>query len=59
MKTLVILFALSGCAHVTPENRAKAYALYAEDFRIKCKAYRFDRGAVLVEDVSAMTELCQ
>jgi hypothetical protein len=59
MKKIVLILALNGCASITPENRAKGYALEAADFRFKCKAYRFDRSAGLVGDVPTMTEACK
>lgn len=59
MKTLLITIFLSGCASVTPQDRAAAYEFYAKDFAIKCKAYEFDLSANLVTEVPSMTKACQ
>lgn len=49
----------SALARVTPADRAQGYASEAKAVGALCKAYRFDRAAVLVEEVPAMVELCK
>ena len=53
---------LSGCAllgKVTPADRAAAYAREAQAAALECKAYKFDRGLGLTDEVPAMAALCK
>jgi len=59
MKKLLVILCLSGCAAVTPEDRAQLYTAYAKDIRFKCAAYHFDLSANLVKEVPQMTEVCR
>jgi hypothetical protein len=59
MKKLLLVFILSGCAAVTPDDRAQAYMAFARDVRFKCSAYHFDLSANLVKEIPEMTEVCK
>lgn len=59
MNKLILVLLLSGCAAVTPEDRAQMYEVYARDVRFKCAAYHFDLSANLVKEIPAMTEVCR
>lgn len=59
MKKLLFCLFLMGCSAITPDDRAKAYSLYAKDFNVKCRAYRFDRSVGLTPEVPEMKEACK
>lgn len=58
MKKLFLILCLSGCASVTPQDRAKAYEFIAKDAEVKCQIYHFDLSSNLTLEVPAMTKLC-
>lgn len=59
MKKLFFVLMLSGCASVTPQDRAEAYRYFAKDVKFKCAAYHFDLSANLTPEVPEMTEVCK
>lgn len=58
MKKLIFVLFFSGCASVTPQDRAKMYQIFAKDHKFKCSAYHFDLSANLTPEVPEMTEVC-
>jgi hypothetical protein len=49
----------TGCARVTPEQRAIVYAHEAKAMSAICKAYRFDRATGLVPEVAEAEIVCK